>query len=382
VIGAFTVVALILYSLASNAPTASTSQAQTTTTATTAEPAQPAPDGHAVIPDFTQPLYTISSALVCPPEVAQDPREGYGLEGALAAHQSFFSHDVEKFGCEEVRDGIPVILTDDAKQQLALAHLSPQSPCSDMVTSNIGYVSWCDLRNASTIEKTEQAVENPANAKYLYCMGISPPNIGGNDPPPPTAAECIALGRKAGMSESEAKIAFKNAITSNESVTPQPEAQQSAPPEATQATGTMQSFASTAGRFSILFPATPQQSSQPIWQTSGETTTVYKFSADEGNANYTVEYADYDPASVGASPQAFLQGGENSALAGKTPLTDAAIDLDGIPGRAFTFADADGFSFSIHEFLAETRSYRLIVIARKGYTAAQADQFMNSFKIF
>lgn len=161
----------------------------------------------------------------------------------------------------------------------------------------------------------------------------------------------------------------------------QSEAQQSAPPEATPATAAMQPFTSAAGHFSVVFPATPQQSSQPLRQTTGEMTTVYKFSADDGNANYTVEYIDYTLASVGASPRAFLQGSENSALAGKTPLTDAVIGFGAIPGRAFTFADADGFSYSIHEFLAGTRFYRLIVITRKGYTATQADQFMNSFKL-
>lgn len=160
-----------------------------------------------------------------------------------------------------------------------------------------------------------------------------------------------------------------------------PEAQQSAPPEATTATAAMQPFTSAAGHFSVVFPATPQQSSQPLRQTTGEMTTVYKFSADDGNANYTAEYIDYTLASVGASPRAFLQGSENLALAGKTPLTDAVIGFGAIPGRAFTFADADGFSYSIHEFLAGTRFYRLIVITRKGYTATQADQFMNSFKL-
>jgi len=146
---------------------------------------------------------------------------------------------------------------------------------------------------------------------------------------------------------------------------------------------TMQPFTSADGRFSVLFPGPPTQSSQPIRQTTGETTMVYKFSAngDNGNAKYTAEYADYAPDSVAVSPQAFLQVDENFVVTGKTLLTDAVIDLDGIPGRSYAIIDSKGYKYSIHEFMDGTRFYQLSVITPKGYTATQTDQFMNSFRI-
>ena len=68
-------------------------------------------------------------------------------------------------------------------------------------------------------------------------------------------------------------------------------------------------------------------------------------------------------------------------VTGKTLLTDAVIDLDGIPGRSYAIIDSKGYKYSIHEFMDGTRFYQLSVITPKGYTATQTDQFMNSFRI-
>ncbi|MGO8719638.1 MAG: hypothetical protein ACLQMO_10505 [Acidobacteriaceae bacterium] len=154
-------------------------------------------------------------------------------------------------------------------------------------------------------------------------------------------------------------------------------------PAAPGQSNTMQPFTFADGRFSVLFHGTPQQSSQTVHLENGETTMQYEFSAsvDNGNTGYVVQYADYAPGFIGASPQAFLQGSENSAVADKTLLSDQVIDLDGVPGRAYTATDSDGINYTIHDFLAGTRFYQVIAAARKGYTATQANQFMNSFRI-
>ncbi len=151
-----------------------------------------------------------------------------------------------------------------------------------------------------------------------------------------------------------------------------------------------QQFTFAEGRFNVLFLGSPQQSSQMIHLDNGETTMEYRFASAGNGTSYFVTYADYPPDVVGPSPQVFLHGYENFAINGKRLLADAEINLDGVPGRAFTFTDsyADGSSRSsnVHEFLAGTRLYTLTVLSPpiplKGETATHADQFMNSFRIW
>lgn len=145
----------------------------------------------------------------------------------------------------------------------------------------------------------------------------------------------------------------------------------------------MQTFTSTDGRFSILFPGTPQQTSQVVNLKNGDSTTIYQFSAeaDSGNTSYIVMYNDYSAAVVADSPQALLERTRDGAVAGKTLLTDVVIDLNGVPGRAYTAVDPDGYNYEVHEYLAGTRFYQLIITTSKGFTATQAGAFMNSFRI-
>lgn len=145
----------------------------------------------------------------------------------------------------------------------------------------------------------------------------------------------------------------------------------------------MQSFRSDAGHFTAVFPGTPTQSSEVINLKNGETTTLYEFAAesDNGNTSYIVMYNDYQPDVVGTDPQALLQRTRDGAVAGKTMLSDVVINLNGVPGRAYTAEDSDGWHYEVHEFLAGARFYQLIVTTAKGHTASQIDAFMSSFHI-
>lgn len=145
----------------------------------------------------------------------------------------------------------------------------------------------------------------------------------------------------------------------------------------------MQLFTSTDGRFSVQFPGAPKQDSQPIDLKNGEKTTLNEFSAeaDGGNTSYIVMYNDYAADVIGSDPQALLQRTEGGAVAGKTLLTDAAIDLHGVPGRAYTAEDSDGWHYEVHEYVAGSRFYQLIVTAKKGHPASELEQFMSSFSI-
>jgi hypothetical protein len=123
--------------------------------------------------------------------------------------------------------------------------------------------------------------------------------------------------------------------------------------------------------------------SEDIHLKNDETTVLHEFSAstDNDNASYIVMYNDYAPDVVSDGAQAVLQRTEGGAVAGKTRLSDEVIDLHGVPGRAYTAVDSDGYNYSVHEFLAGTRFYQLIVTTSKDHTASHLDEFMSSFNI-
>jgi hypothetical protein len=67
----------------------------------------------------------------------------------------------------------------------------------------------------------------------------------------------------------------------------------------------------------------------------------------------------------------------------KTLLSEQVIDLDGVPGRAYTATDSDGNFYTAHEFLAGTRIYQVLVLTTKSNFPSGQDngQFLNSFVI-
>jgi hypothetical protein len=149
---------------------------------------------------------------------------------------------------------------------------------------------------------------------------------------------------------------------------------------------TIQPFTSANGRFSVMFHAIPQQFPQPIHLKNGKTGTAYVFyaRADNDKTGDYVTYTDYSPDVIApASPQVLLQKAEKGFVAGKTLLSEQVIDLDGIPGRAYTASDSDGNFYTAHEFLAGTRIYQVLVLTTKSNFPSGQDngQFLNSFRI-
>lgn len=149
---------------------------------------------------------------------------------------------------------------------------------------------------------------------------------------------------------------------------------------------TIEPFTSANGHFSVMFHAIPQQFPQPIHLKNGKTGTVYVFyaRADNNKTGDYVTYTDYSPDVIAsASPQVVLQRAEKSFVADKTLLSEQVIDLDGIPGRAYTATDSDGNFYTAHEFLAGTRIYQVLVLTTKSNFPSGQDngQFLNSFKV-
>jgi hypothetical protein len=148
----------------------------------------------------------------------------------------------------------------------------------------------------------------------------------------------------------------------------------------------MQEFDSVEGRFSILMPGTPKAGSQQVALTNDtppRTTTLYNFtvSLENDNIAYTVIYDDFPPDLANDAPEAVLERARDAAVEGKTLLTDTAVNLNGVPGRAYTCRDSDGTLFDVHQYLAGRRLYVLMIVSNKNYTPKDRDAFMNSFTI-
>lgn len=144
----------------------------------------------------------------------------------------------------------------------------------------------------------------------------------------------------------------------------------------------MQTYTSTEGRFSVQFPGTAEAGSQALNLKGGETIPQYMFSvsADNDSTAYMVLYNDYPPGYANGAPQSVLQNVRDGATSDKTLLSDTAIELQGVPGRAFTAEDSK-WSYSIQVYLMGKRLYQLIVVTTKGRSAPYANQFFDSFRI-
>jgi hypothetical protein len=145
----------------------------------------------------------------------------------------------------------------------------------------------------------------------------------------------------------------------------------------------MQPFTSSEGRFSILLPGTPETYSSQIDLGNGGHANLiqYLVRVDDSNLIYRVEYCDYPSSVIAGTPEAVLKAARDGNADGFTITADAAIDLNGVPGRAFNLVDSQGNTFSIRQFLKGNRLYELEVEIQKGHDASLLDQFMKSFQI-
>lgn len=162
----------------------------------------------------------------------------------------------------------------------------------------------------------------------------------------------------------------------------EPPSNQHAVPAPPAVTG-MQAFTSTEGMFSVELPGTPQQAAKPLALQGGGTSTLHQFwvDLDQDNITYMVIYNDYPADYASASPQELLETMRDGVVRDKTLTSDVPMELFGVPGRAFTALDKDGWQYAVHQFLDGTRLYQLIVVNSKGHPAPRTEQFLNSFRI-
>lgn len=164
-----------------------------------------------------------------------------------------------------------------------------------------------------------------------------------------------------------------------------PESQPASAPEAQPATLDTSSaaFASSEGRFSVAFPGSPTYDSQPLKLSDTETATLHRFHLSGDGLVYIVTYNDFPARLVAGSPTDVLTTVRDGTREedGTPLLVDQAIDLNGVPGRAYAFKKKDGTTFVARDFLKGGRLYQVVVILNAGTSPTQAAQFLNSFRI-
>lgn len=145
-----------------------------------------------------------------------------------------------------------------------------------------------------------------------------------------------------------------------------------------------QQFISQEGRFTVIFAGTPKKESNVVPLEGGESTTMNQFSValDDNNDSYMLLYNDYPADYANGDPKLILESTRDGSIKGKTLIADNPITLSGVPGRAFTTIDGNGWIFTIHQYLKGKRLYQLIVVGTSYHPAYLSDQFMSSFKIW
>ncbi len=153
--------------------------------------------------------------------------------------------------------------------------------------------------------------------------------------------------------------------------------------DTTNAVQALQPYTSADGHFSVTFPGTPVTGQQQVNLPDGSAMTLYQFHVDGTGFSYIVIYNDYPAAYTSGDAQALLgrvRDGSVQAMKG-TLTTDRAIDLSGVPGRAFNFSGSDGNNYVARDYLNGQRLYQVMVTVGSGTTEAQAGDFLDSFHI-
>lgn len=138
------------------------------------------------------------------------------------------------------------------------------------------------------------------------------------------------------------------------------------------------------GKFTILMPATPEQSSDDANTESGRVTLHTYSSYGDDDVLYGVSYSDFADGALGhKSPQQFLRDAQSGSVK-ETKMTlrsSQEIELGRWPGRAFV-SENDKLVYSAHLYLVGNRFYQVVRIGPKTAAAGpDAAKFFDSFRL-
>ncbi|HEY0097640.1 MAG TPA: hypothetical protein VGB76_01690, partial [Pyrinomonadaceae bacterium] len=151
-------------------------------------------------------------------------------------------------------------------------------------------------------------------------------------------------------------------------------------------------YKSEAGRFSVLFPGTPQEETDKLQSGVHEVPIhILKFNA---LAAYALMYLD-SPAAFDLPPEAtrkMLDAHAKQAIATfqATTLQQKEVALDGHPGLAYMVRLPDGLIMRLRVYAVRSRLYQLMIVTppeqgatdgQRRFYEATADKFLDSFKL-
>jgi hypothetical protein len=145
-------------------------------------------------------------------------------------------------------------------------------------------------------------------------------------------------------------------------------------------------FTSDEGRFSVLLPRTPRQTTETVDAPAGEID-EHTFTTIYGSITYVVSYSDYPQNLTTGDTRAVLDSLRDSAVTsfnGKL-LSERSISLNGHPGRELKIQVSDDAGTAIARFrifLVRNRLYYLYTLAPEERSPSPSvDKFLNSFKL-
>jgi hypothetical protein len=145
-------------------------------------------------------------------------------------------------------------------------------------------------------------------------------------------------------------------------------------------------FTSEEGRFSILVPRTPRETTETVETPVGEID-EHSFIVIHGSITYIASYSDYPQNVLTSDPQAVLDAFRNSAVTsvdGKL-LSERSISINGYLGRELKIKIADDSDTAIVRlriYLVGNRLYYIYTLAlEERASSSSIDKFLNSFKL-
>jgi hypothetical protein len=146
-------------------------------------------------------------------------------------------------------------------------------------------------------------------------------------------------------------------------------------------------FSSAPGRFSILFPDKPKESTEPMGEVDAHILSLQTF------AEYSVMYADYpEPIENAAAAHNILDSGVQSAVASVNSelLETKDISLDGNPGKYLKERLPDGKVLRAKMLLVGQRIYQIAIttpeekdkpVESSRFYDSVASKYLDSFKL-